>query len=97
MEQNSIRFPNSMYPYVGSYTPQFGSNYKAVGVVPTMWPLMPNPLTNPTISPKPVLRIVQVRIVTNCKEPLDEDKGYSERKHNPRMPQIIPTKKLYHD
>jgi hypothetical protein len=51
MEENPIGFPNSMYPYVGSYIPQFGFSYEGVGGVPTMWPPMPNPLTNPTISP----------------------------------------------
>jgi hypothetical protein len=58
---------------------------------------MSNPLVNPTSSPKPISIIIQVGIVTNHKEPLDEDKDHSKRQHNPKMPQIIPTKKLYHD
>ncbi len=62
-----------------------------------MWPPMSNPLVNPTSSPKPISIIIQVGIVTNHKEPLDEDKDHSKRQHNPKMPQIIPTKKLYHD
>jgi hypothetical protein len=97
MDQNPVGFPNSMYPHFGPYTPYFGPCYGGVRVVPTMWPFMSNPLANPTISPKLVSRIVQARIVTNCKGPLDEDEDYSERKHNPRMPQIISTKKPYHD
>jgi hypothetical protein len=49
------------------------------------------------ISPKPVMKIIQVEIITNCGEPLDEDEDYSEKKHNSKMSQIIPTKILYHD
>jgi hypothetical protein len=37
-------------------------------------------------SPKPISKITQVRIVTNHKEPSNEDEDYSKRKHNPRMP-----------
>ncbi len=44
MEQNLVGFPNSMYLHVGTYTPYFGSSYKGVGGVPTMWPLMFDPL-----------------------------------------------------
>ncbi len=62
-----------------------------------MWPPMFNPLINPMASLKPISKIAQARIVTNHTEPLDEDEDYSERKHNPKMPQIIPTEKLYHD
>jgi hypothetical protein len=47
---------------------------------------MSDPLTNPTISLKLILGILQVGIVTDCGEPLDEDEDYSERKHNPKMP-----------
>ncbi len=46
-----------------------------------MWPPMPNPLINPTISPKPVQGIVQAGIVTYCGGPSDEDEDYYERKH----------------
>ncbi len=49
------------------------------------------------ISPKPVSKIVQAKIVTNREEPLDEDKDYFKRKHKPNMPQIIPTEKPYQD
>jgi hypothetical protein len=97
MEQNPIGFPNSMYLHVGPYIPYFGSSYKGIGGVPIMWPPMSDPLINPMISPKLVPRIAQTRIVTNCGEPLDEDEDYSMRKHNYKMPQIIFTKKLYHD
>ncbi|CAK9268011.1 unnamed protein product [Sphagnum jensenii] len=62
-----------------------------------MWPPMFNPLINLTTSPKPISKIAQARIVTDHKEPLDEDEDYSEKKHNPKMPRIVPTKKLYHD
>jgi len=44
MEQNLVGFPNSMYLHVGTYTPYFGYSYKGVGGVPTMWPLMFDPL-----------------------------------------------------
>ncbi len=54
MEQNLVGFPNSMYPYVGPYTPYFGFGYGGIAGVPTMWPPMSNPLTNPTSSPKPI-------------------------------------------
>ncbi len=47
---------------------------------------MLDPLVNPVISPKPIPRIVQARIVLDCQEPLDEDKDYLEKKHNARMP-----------
>jgi hypothetical protein len=50
-----------------------------------------------TTSLKPISKIAQAKIVTDHKEPLDEDEDYSERKHNPRMPRIIPIEKLYHD
>jgi hypothetical protein len=58
---------------------------------------MSNPLVNPTTSPKPILGIEQTRIVTNCKEPSDEEKDYFERKHNPKMQQIILIGEPYHD
>ncbi len=57
MEQNPIGFPNSMYLHVGPYTPYLGFGYEGIGGVPTMWPSMPDPLTNPTMSRKLVLRI----------------------------------------
>ncbi len=86
-----------MYPHVGPYTPYFGSGYGGIKSVLIMWPPMFDSLANPTTLLKLVLKIAQTRIVTNCKEPLDEDEDYSKEKHNPKMPQIILTKKLYHD
>ncbi len=62
-----------------------------------MWPPMFDPLANTMASPKLVSGITQAKIVTNCGEPSNEDEDYSERKHNPMMPQIVPNKKLYHD
>ncbi len=97
MQQNPVGFPNLMYPHVGPYTPYFGSSYGGIGSVPTMLLPMFDPLVNPMASPKPVLKIAQTKIVKNCEEPLDEDEDYSKEKHNPKMPQIVPIKKLYHD
>ncbi len=62
-----------------------------------MWIPMSNPLINLMSPPKLILGIAQVGIVTNCKEPSDEDEDYFEREHNPMMPQIISIKKLYHE
>ncbi len=58
MEQNLVRFPNSMYTHVGPYTPYFGSGYGGIKGVPTMWPPMLDPLANPMASPKPISGIV---------------------------------------
>ncbi len=41
--------------------------------------------------------IPQARIVIDQGELLDEDDDYSERKHNPKMPWIVPTRKSYHE
>ncbi len=41
--------------------------------------------------------IAQAKIITNCRELLDEDEDNSKRKHNSKMPWIVPTKKLYHE
>ncbi len=38
-----------------------------------------------------------MKIVIDYKEPLDEDKDYSKRKHNPKMPWIVFIGKSYHD
>ncbi len=97
MEHNSINFPNSMYFHVRPYTLYFGFGYGGIGSVFTMWPPMSNPLTNPTTPSKSVSRIAQTRLVIDRKEPLDEEKNYSKRKHNPRIPQIIPIRKPYHE
>jgi hypothetical protein len=63
MEQNPVGFPNSMYPHVEPYTPYFCSSYGGIESVLTMWPPMSNPLTNPTVPPKPALGITQDEIV----------------------------------
>jgi hypothetical protein len=97
MEQNLVGFPNLMYPHVGSYTPYFGYSYGGIGSVPTMWPPMFDPLINPTTSSTPILKFAQTGIITNRNNPLDEDEDYSKEKHNTKMPQIIPIKKMYHD
>jgi hypothetical protein len=80
MEQNLVGFPNSMYLRVKPYTPYFGSSYRGIRGVPTMWPPMSDPLTNPMISPKPIMGIVQIGIVTNCGEPSDKNEDYSMKK-----------------
>jgi len=36
-------------------------------------------------------------IVTNHGEPSNEDENYSERNHNPKVSQIILTRKLHHE
>jgi hypothetical protein len=96
MEQNLVGFPNSMYLHVGPYTPYFGYGYGGIKNAPSMWPPMSNPLTNPITPPKPILEITQNEIVADCGEPLGEDDDFHERKHNPKMPIIIPIKKPYH-
>jgi len=86
-----------MYPHVRPYTPYFGYGYRGIRSAPTMWPPMSNPLANPIAPPKLVLKIAQAGIVINHEEPLDKEYDHFERKHNPKMPQIVPTKKLYHE
>jgi hypothetical protein len=78
MEKNLVYFPNSMYPHVGPYTPYFGFSYEGIRSVPTIWPLMSNPLTNPTLTPKLVLGITQDEFVTNHEEPLGKDHDFSK-------------------
>ncbi len=97
MEHNLVGFPNSMYIHVRPYTSYFGFGYRGIGSVPTMWPPMFDPLTNPTTPSKSISRITQARFVTDRREPSDEEKNYSKRKHSPRMPQIIPIRKPYHE
>jgi hypothetical protein len=74
INKNMVGFPNSMYPHVGPYTPYFGFGYEGVRGVPTMWPPMYDPLANLTTSPKPVLGIVQTRIVTIHEELSNEER-----------------------
>jgi hypothetical protein len=78
MEQNPVGFPNSMYLHVGPYTPYFAYGYGGIRSAPTIWPLMSNPLTNP-MAPKLVLGIAQTKIITNCREPSDENNDYSQK------------------
>ncbi len=86
-----------MYPHVEPYTPYFGFGNGDIMNFPIMWPSMSNPVTNPIAPPKPILGIAQIGIVIDRGETLDDDDEYFERKHNPRMLQIILTKKLYHE
>jgi hypothetical protein len=60
-----------------------------------IWPFMSNPLADPTTPPKLISRIAQAGIITNHKEISNKDEDYSKRKHNPKMPQIVPIGKLY--
>ncbi len=64
-----------MYFQVGPYTPYFGFGYRGIKNVPTMRPPMFDPLINPMASPKPILKIAQIEIVTNYEEPSNEDQG----------------------
>ncbi len=58
---------------------------------------MSNPFANIMAPPKLVLGVAQIGVVTNHEEPLNEDNDSSKRKHNPRMPQIVPTRKPYNE
>jgi hypothetical protein len=62
-----------------------------------MWPFMSDPLVNPMTSPKSIFRIVSIGIVIDYGDFSNEDNDYSERKHNPKMARIVPTRKSYHD
>ncbi len=55
------------------------------------------PLLTFPIIPKLILGVVQIGVVTNYEEPSDDDDNSFEKKHNPRMPQILPTKKSYNE
>jgi hypothetical protein len=50
-----------------------------------MWPPMSDPFVNIIASPKLVMRVAQVGIVTDHMEPLDEVDDSFKRKHNLRM------------
>jgi hypothetical protein len=97
MEQNLVGFPNSMFLHIGPYIPYFGFGYSGIGSVFIMWPPMSNPFANIMAPPKLVLGVAQIGVVTNHEEPLNEDNDSSKRKHNPRMPQIVPTRKPYNE
>ncbi len=56
-----------------------------------------SPFANIMAPPKLVSKVAQIGIITNHEEPLNEDNDSSERKHNPRMPQIIPFGKPYNE
>jgi hypothetical protein len=62
-----------------------------------MWLPMFDPLPNLTVPLKLILGVSQVGIVTDCGELLDEDNDSSERKHNLRMPKIVPIRILCHE
>jgi hypothetical protein len=38
LEQNVVSFPNSMFFYVGPYTPYFEYGYNKMGSILAMWP-----------------------------------------------------------
>jgi hypothetical protein len=86
MEQNLVGFPNSILLYVGPYITYFGVSYDGIGSAHVLWPLMFDCVTNIMAPPHPILGVAQVGIVTNHREPLDEDDDFFESKHNPRMP-----------
>jgi hypothetical protein len=97
IEQIPIGFPNSMFPFVGPYTPYFGFGHDGMGNVPTMWPQVFSPFANITATLNLVSRVAQVGVVTNNEEPWDDGNISFERKHNPKMPQIFPIKNLYNE
>jgi hypothetical protein len=86
-----------MFPLVGPYTPYFCFGHDGMRNVPTMWPQVFSPFTNITATLKLVSRVAQVGFVTNNEESWDDDDISSKRKHNPRMLQILPIKKLYNE
>jgi len=97
MEQNLAGFPNSMFPCVGPYTPYFAFGYGGTGSAFIIWLLMFNLFASIMAPPKLVSGITKTRIVTNHEEPSNEDNDSSKRKRNPRMPQIVPTRKPYNE
>jgi len=86
-----------MYPHVGPCTPYFDFGYGGIKSVPTMWPPISDPLINLIAPPKLIMGIAQVGIVTNCKEFSNENKDYFLKKHNTKMPRIVPIEKLYNE
>jgi hypothetical protein len=57
VEQNLIRFSNYNFSPIGSYPPFFGLTYLGMGIVPTIWPQMFDPITNVVLAPKLVLGV----------------------------------------
>jgi hypothetical protein len=86
-----------MFSPIGPYTPYFGSSYSGIGSVLAMWPPIYSPFVNITTTPKLVLQVAQARVVIDHGEPLDDDDNSFKRKHNPRMPRILLTKKPYNE
>ncbi len=86
-----------MFFHVGPCTPYFGFGYGGKGSVLIMCPPIFNPLVNITTPPKPISGLAQTSIITDLKELLDEDDDSSKRKHNPRMPRIVPIIKPYNE
>jgi len=81
IDQNPIGFPNFMFPSYGSYQLVFGTAYSSIGTTPT-WPQMVKPITNNVLTPKLILRVLEI---IDIKDPLDDDDMSSERKHNPEL------------
>jgi hypothetical protein len=86
-----------MFPPIGPHTPYFGSSYSGIGSVLAMWPPISSPFVNITTTPKLVLQVAQARVVIDHGEPLDDDDNSFKRKHNPRMPRILLTRKPYNE
>jgi hypothetical protein len=90
MEKNLVGFPNSMFFHVGPCTPYSGPCYGGKGGAPVMWLPIFDPLVNIMAPPKLILGVAQALIIIDHMELLDEDDDSSKKKHNPRMPQIVP-------
>ncbi len=76
IKQNPIGFPNLMFLHVGPYKPYFRSGYSGMGSVPTMWLPMSCPFANINITPKPIFRVAQAKVVIDNGEPLNDDDIY---------------------
>lgn len=81
IDQNPIGFPNFMFPSYGPYQLVFGTAYSSIGTTPT-WPQMVKPITNNVLTPKLILRVLEI---IDIKDPLDDEDMSSERKHNPKL------------
>jgi len=85
IEPNLIGFPNFMFSPIGSYPSVFGLSYPSMGTIP-IWPQMANPITNVVLTPKPILKVSQIGVVSNKRDLLDDDNTSSKKKHNPKLP-----------
>jgi hypothetical protein len=56
-----------------------------MGTIP-IWPQMANPITNVVLTPKPILKVSQIGVVSNKRYLLDDDNTSSKKKHNPKLP-----------